>query len=123
MFIVYRLKTFVSEQKVKEPYNIKNILITKNLDPSQLEEWLVHNKEIVYKATIDSSLDLVLSENLEEPFLSFEWNKETYAKLSIRIEDVPEVIKKSINFFVREELYEYAGKAKEVLRIYNEKKE
>jgi hypothetical protein len=97
-------------------------LITKNLDPSQLEEWLIYNKEIVYKATVDSSLDLVLGENLEEPFLSFEWNKKTYAKLSIRIEDVPEAIEKSINFFVREELYEYAGKAKEVLNIYKEKK-
>lgn len=97
-------------------------MITKNLDPSQLEEWLVENKEMIYKATVDSSLDLVMSENLEEPFLSFEWNKNTYAKLSVRIDDIPEVIEKSINFFVREELYEYAGKAKNVLNIYNSKK-
>jgi hypothetical protein len=80
---------------------------------------MVYNKEIVYKATIDSSLDLMLSENLEEAFLCFEWNGSTYAKLSIRTEDVPNAVDKSINFFIREELYEYAGKAKKVLDIYN----
>lgn len=97
-------------------------LITKNIDPLELEDWLVQNKEIVYKATVQSCLDLLLNDNIEEPFLTFEWSGKPYAKLSVRFKDVPEVVEKSISFFVREELYEEAEKAQQVLKLYNSRR-
>lgn len=97
-------------------------MITRNVDPVKLENWLVENKETVYTSTIQSCLDLLLSENIEEPFLSFEWLGKTYAKFSINSSDIPEIVEKSINFFVREELYEEAEKAKMVIDLYNAKK-
>jgi hypothetical protein len=97
-------------------------LVTRNIDPAELENWLIQNKEIVYKSTIQSCLDLLLNDNSEEPFLSFEWAGKPYAKLSVRFSDIPEVVEKSINFFVREELYEEAEKAQQVLNLYNSRK-
>lgn len=102
--------------------NILTKLITLNIDPSGLENWLIQNKETVYKSTIQSCLDLLLNDNTEEPFLSFEWSGKPYAKLSVGFSDIPEVVEKSINFFVREELYEEAEKAKKVLDLYNTRK-
>lgn len=97
-------------------------MITRNVEPSELEDWLIQNKETVYKSTIQSCLDLLLNENTEEPFLCFEWSGKPYAKLSVKFSDIPEVVEKSINFFVREELYEEAEKAQKVVNLYNSRK-
>lgn len=97
-------------------------LTTRNIDPTELENWLIENKDKVYISTVQSCLDLLLNENTEEPFLSFEWLGKNYAKFSVRFSDIPEIVEKSINFFVREELYEEAEKAKKVLDLYNAKK-
>jgi hypothetical protein len=97
-------------------------LIIKNINPTELENWLIQNKEIIYRETIQTCLDLLLNENLEEPFLSFEWEGKNYAKISVKFSDIPEVVEKSTNFFVREELYEEAEKAQKILKLYNSSK-
>lgn len=102
--------------------NILTKLVTRNINPAELENWLIQNKEITYKSVIQSCLDLLLNDNYEEPFLLFEWAGKTYAKLSVKFSDIPGIVEKSINFFVREELYEEAEKAQQVLNLYNSRK-
>lgn len=97
-------------------------MITKNIDPLKLEGWLIENKERVYKTIIDSCLDLLMSENSEEIFLSVTWEGKEYARVSILFSDLPEVIQKATNFFVENELYEEAAKAKKLLNLYDSKK-
>lgn len=96
-------------------YMIEQIFEMKNeVNPDHLEEWLISNPEKVYKRSVETAISLAKNkEALEESFMEFIWENETYSKIYMKRTDIPKAMDKAIEYFVDKELYEYAQMAKE----------
>jgi len=93
------------------------------VNPDHLEDWLIRNPEKVYVRSVETALKLVESEDLlESEFLEFYWGDKVYSKLYMKKSDVPTAMDKAIEYFVKNELYEYAVKAKKAKDIYESSK-
>lgn len=86
------------------------------VSPDNLEEWLIKNPDLIYNRSLESSENILNSPKLSEDLLlEFQWESSTYAKIYMKRKDIESALKKSIDYFVNEELYEKAQKAKNIL--------
>ena len=89
------------------------------VNPDHLEDWLIRNPDKVYVRSVETALKLMESENLlESAFLEFYWDNEIYSKLYMKKSDIPTAMDKAIEYFVDNELYEYAVKAKKAKDLF-----
>ena len=82
------------------------------VDPDYLEEWLINNPEKVYKRSVETAIAMSKNENVSESFMEFSWDNEIYSKIYMKRKDIPKAMDKAIEYFVNNELYEYAQMAK-----------
>jgi hypothetical protein len=89
------------------------------VNPDHLENWLIRNPEKVYIRSVETALKLIESKDLfESEFLEFYWEDKIYSKLYIKKSDISTAMDKAIEYFVNNELYEYAVKAKKAKDLY-----
>ena len=86
------------------------------VSPDDLESWLTTNPDRIYRRSLRASETIVNSPDIKENLLlEFEWEDSVYAKIYIKRSDIKPALDKSINYFVTQELYEEAQKAKNIL--------
>lgn len=91
------------------------------VSPDHLESWLIENPDKIYMRSLKASESIVNSPELKENLLlEFEWEESIYAKIYIKRKDIEPALNKSINYFVSQELYEEAQKAKNILDKFTE---
>jgi hypothetical protein len=84
------------------------------VDPDYLEQWLINNPEKVYKRSVETAISMSKNKNESESFMEFSWDNEIYSKIYMKRKDIPKAMDKAIEYFVNNELYEYAQMAKDV---------
>ncbi len=93
---------------MEETLEMKN-----DVNPDNLERWLINNPDKVYKRSVETAIFLSENKDIkEEAFLEFSWENETYSKIYMKREDIPKAMDKAIEYFVENEIYEYAQLAK-----------
>ena len=93
---------------------IEEIEMINEVNPDNLEEWLIKNPGKVYKRSVETALYLANNKELiEESFMEFTWEDEVYSKIYMKRSDIPKAMEKAIEYFVHIELYEYAQMAKD----------
>jgi hypothetical protein len=89
--------------------------------PDNLEEWLIENPDLIYNRSLETSENILNSPKISEDLLlEFQWESATYAKIYMKRKDIESALKKSIDYFVRVELYEKAQKGKNILDRFTE---
>lgn len=82
------------------------------VDPDYLEEWLINNPEKVYKRSVETAISMSKNNSESESFMEFSWHNEIYSKIYMKRKDIHKAMDKAIEYFVKNELYEYAQMAK-----------
>jgi hypothetical protein len=82
------------------------------VDPDYLEEWLINNPDKVYKRSVETAISMIKNKKESESFIEFSWDNEIYSKIYMKRQDIPKAMDKAIEYFVNNELYEYAQMAK-----------
>jgi hypothetical protein len=55
---------------------------------------------------------MIKNKKESESFIEFSWDNEIYSKIYMKRQDIPKAMDKAIEYFVNNELYEYAQMAK-----------
>lgn len=91
------------------------------VNPDNLENWITKNPEKVYMMSVETALKLAENNDLlEDCFLEFYWDNSIYSKIYMKRSDIPTAMDKAIEYFVSQEMYENAGKAKKAKDLYIE---
>jgi hypothetical protein len=97
----------------------ESLKMKERVNPDNLERWLIKNPDKVYKRSVETAISLSKNKDLlEESFMEFVWENETYSKIYMKRSDIPKAMDKAIEYFVKYELYEYAQMAKEAKELY-----
>jgi len=101
----------------------KIIEMNNKVNPDELENWLINNPDKVYKRSVETAIFLSENKDIkEEAFLEFSWDNETYSKIYMKREDIPKAMDKAIEYFIENEIYEYAQMAKNAKETFQNNK-
>lgn len=86
------------------------------VDPKELSTWMVENKDIVHKMSLDAIKELVESgsDNETSKLVEFEWDHKVYASIYVHRDDFPEALENAEKYFVSAEMYEEACEARDL---------
>jgi|LakMenEpi03Aug12_release.lakeMendotaPanAssembly.Ray.scaffolds.fasta_scaffold161645_5 hypothetical protein len=98
--------------------------IKNNVDPEELQRWFAENPEVVYGRSLETAKSLVCDEEADQGILlEFYWCEKLYSKIFMSKKDIPIAMEKALNYFVRNEEYEKAQIAKDIIDSYKEQYE
>lgn len=86
------------------------------VNPEDLEDWFMNNPGTVYIKSLEAAEEIMRSPDLNEKlFLEFYWEEKAYVHVFMKRDDMQNAMEKAITYFVREEMYEKAHKAQEIV--------